>query len=868
MSLAAGTRLGPYEILGLLGAGGMGEVYRARDARLSREVAVKVLPSSFSDDGDRVRRFEQEARAAGVLNHPNVTAVYDIGREGESLYVVSELLEGETLRSRLGGGALAPRRATDYALQIAHGLAAAHEKGIVHRDLKPENIFVTKNGRVKILDFGLAKLTQPEAGGAGETSLPTMVGTEPGVVMGTLGYMSPEQVRGYPTDARSDIFSFGAILYEMLSGRRAFAGDTAADTMTAILMKDPPELTETGRAIAPGLDRLVRHCLEKNPEERFHSAHDLAFDLEALSVDATAVTALPLRSAAPRRAAGRFLLPAALLVAGLVGGFFLKEALTKSELPSFTRLTFRRGTVWNARFAPDGQTVVYSAAWEANPVEVFLTRPESPESRPLGLPSSSLFAVSSTGELAVMLRARTLAAGYARFGTLARVPLAGGSPREIAEDVRFADFSPDGKELAVARGTGMQGMGSSIEFPVGKVIYATPNRIVHPRVSPDGRSVAFFETGGGAAGWSVVLVDVAGKKKTLTEGWKDWWNLAWSPDGHEVWFAAPEAAAATGTSSLHAVSLNGSYRLVARMPGILELHDISRDGRVLLSRVDYGAVVMVRSAGEAKERNLSWLDSSRAADWTPDGKTLLIDELGEGGGPNQSVYLRNTDGSAATRIGEGEGFALSPDARWVLAEPGAMPPRLVLLPAGSGTPKPLAIEGFAGFYWGSWFPDGKRLLIGGNEAGKGPRLYALDLPQGKPRPISPDGHEVNRFGNAISPDGRFVAATDSSRRLVLCPTEGGEPRPVPGALPGEVALRWSGDGRSLYTHRAGEMPARVWRLDLATGRKELVHELAPPDPAGVTSIETILLTPDGGSYAYSYSANLSELYVFEGLGRK
>ncbi|MDQ5856716.1 MAG: serine/threonine protein kinase, partial [Acidobacteriota bacterium] len=259
MTLSAGTRLGPYEILALLGAGGMGEVYRARDARLSREVAVKVLPSSFSSDADRVRRFEQEARAAGVLNHPNVTAVYDIGREDESLYVVSELLEGETLRSRLGGGALAPRRATDYALQIAHGLAAAHEKGIVHRDLKPENVFVTKNGRVKILDFGLAKLTQPEAGESGQTNLPTVAGTEPGVVLGTLGYMSPEQVRGYPTDSRSDIFSFGAILYEMLSGRRAFAGDTAADTMTAILMKDPPELTETNRALAPGLDRIVRH---------------------------------------------------------------------------------------------------------------------------------------------------------------------------------------------------------------------------------------------------------------------------------------------------------------------------------------------------------------------------------------------------------------------------------------------------------------------------------------------------------------------------------------------------------------------------------------------------------------------------------
>nr|MDQ5871852.1 serine/threonine protein kinase [Acidobacteriota bacterium] len=283
MTLAAGSRLGPYEILSPIGAGGMGEVYRANDPRLGREVAIKVLPASFSNDPDRLRRFEQEARAAGLLNHPNITAVYDIGTVDDAPYVVTELLEGETLRGRMSGGALAPRRAIEYALQIAHGLAAAHEKGIVHRDLKPENLFVTKDGRVKILDFGLAKLTQPENAGP-QTNLPTATaGTEPGVVLGTLGYMSPEQVRGRAADARSDIFSFGAILYEMLSGKRAFHGDSAADTMSAILREDPPDLSSTNRLIAPALDRIVRHCLEKDPESRFHSAHDLAFDLDALS---------------------------------------------------------------------------------------------------------------------------------------------------------------------------------------------------------------------------------------------------------------------------------------------------------------------------------------------------------------------------------------------------------------------------------------------------------------------------------------------------------------------------------------------------------------------------------------------------------
>jgi len=301
MTLAAGTRLGPYEIVAPLGAGGMGEVYRAKDSRLGREVAVKVLPASFSDDPDRLRRFEQEARAAGILNHPNITAVHDVGTVDGSPYVVTELLEGETLRSRLAGGPVTPRRAIDYALQIAHGLAAAHEKGIVHRDLKPENLFVTKDGRVKILDFGLAKLTKPDEAGP-QTNLPTeTAGTEPGVVMGTLGYMSPEQVRGRPADARSDIFAFGAILYEMLSGKRAFHGDSAADTMSAILREEPAELSSTNQQISSALDRVVRHCLEKSSEQRFQSARDTAYALEETLAGATTTGVAPPPLRARRR---------------------------------------------------------------------------------------------------------------------------------------------------------------------------------------------------------------------------------------------------------------------------------------------------------------------------------------------------------------------------------------------------------------------------------------------------------------------------------------------------------------------------------------------------------------------------------------
>src|SRR6476646_7015063 len=283
MTLAPGTKLGRYEIRSKIGEGGMGEVYLARDIEIGRDVAVKVLPSTFSDEQERLKRFQQEACAAGALNHPNILSIYDVGKHDGSPYVVSELLQGETLRKRIGGTPLAPRRAIDYASQIANGLAAAHEKGIIHRDLKPENVFVTNDGRLKILDFGLAKLTQLD-GQQSQTEVPTRrVDTDPGVVMGTVGYMSPEQLKGRVVDQRSDIFSFGAILYEMLSGRRAFHGESSAETMSAILREDPPELSDSNKTVSPALERIVNHCLEKNAEARFHSARDVAFALEALS---------------------------------------------------------------------------------------------------------------------------------------------------------------------------------------------------------------------------------------------------------------------------------------------------------------------------------------------------------------------------------------------------------------------------------------------------------------------------------------------------------------------------------------------------------------------------------------------------------
>jgi eukaryotic-like serine/threonine-protein kinase len=860
VTIRAGARLGPYEIVSPLGAGGMGEVYRAKDPRLGREVAVKVLPASFSADADRLRRFEQEARAAGILNHPNITAVYDIGSHDGAPYVVSELLEGETLRSRLAAGPLAPRKALDYAIQIARGLAAAHEKGIVHRDLKPENLFVTKDGRVKILDFGLAKLKQTEPGSEGETNLPTgTAGTEPGVVLGTMGYMSPEQVRGKPADARSDIFSFGAILHEMLSGRRAFQGDTAADTITAILTKEPLDLSVTNREVHPGLDRIIRHSLEKNPEERFHSASDLAFDLEALSGVSGTSTAMVSAVARPRRA--NILGPVAIaagVLAALALGFVLGRQTGSNSPPTFHQLTFRRGTIGAARFGSDGQTIVYSAAWEGKPLEPFVARSETPDSRPFGIVGAEILGISKPGEIALALGSHS-ALPFTQAGTLARATLAGGSaPREILEEVQFADWSPDGRELAVVRIVGAK---TRLEYPIGKVLLETDGWIGHPRISPKGDRIAFLEHQfRGDNGGSVSVIDTSGKKTTISELFAASGGLAWSPDGSEVWFSAAPVGA---NQALYATSLSGKTRVLTRVTGSLTLHDVARDGRVLVTHDNLRIGIVAVLAGESQQRDLSWLDWGTVRDVSPDGKLFLFEESGEGGGPGYSVYVRNLDGSPAIRLGEGTGQKFLPDGKSVLAivHP-ATDTRVVIYPLGAGEsrtlPTPgLTVEGVVAH------PDGRSVLLQAREPGRGPRLYRMDLSGGKARAFTPEGYRP--LGpRALSPDGTVVMVAGPDRKVYLYPLAGGEPHSPPGMTNLDNVLSWSADLRSvLVTHRA--LPLKVNRIDLATGKRDFVRELMPSDSAGVTGVGPVCILPDQNSYVFGYQRVLSDLHVVQGL---
>ncbi len=862
MPLSVGTRLGPYEILSPIGAGGMGEVYRARDPRIGREVAVKVLLAAVSHDAGRLRRFEQEVRAAGALNHPNILTIYDVGeQENGAPYIVSELLEGETLRQRLAAGALGQRKAIDYGIAIARGLAAAHEKGIVHRDLKPENIFITRDGRVKILDFGLAKLSRPEEH-SGSMAPTAVLETEPGVVMGTVGYMAPEQVRGHPADHRADIFGFGCILYEMLSGARAFRRDTTPETMTAILKDDPPPLPDAA------MDRIVRHCLEKTPLERFHSAGDLAFALDTLSTHSSLSAASA--AAVPKRKR-QFLVPVLALTSvalaiALAGVFLAGRNTAAGRSPSFVRLTFGRGAIQSARFAPDAQTIVYAAAWDGNPMQLFLMRAESPESRPLGFPEADILGISRSGEMALLLGHRWFDLDMSP-GTLARMPLAGGKPREVLEGVALADWSPDGSELAVWRRVGER---YRLEFPIGKVLYETTGTAQSLRVSPQGDMVALtlYDANTG----SISVIDRAGRRTTLARDVAAP-GLAWSPSGDEVWFSAASLTSPR-PPSLYAATLSGRVRLVERMVGWLWLHDMARDGRLLMSNNSWKGGIVYLAAGDARERDLSWLDWSMLADLSPDGNMVLFTEGREGAKNGAQTYLRRTDGSPPIRLGDGVALGLSPDGKWALAlRFGPTAKQLVLFPTGAGEAtslKPAGIE----YYWAGWFPDGKRILIDGIAPNHRERLYVQDVAGGEPAAITPEGvslRNVSSEGDGggarpISPDGKWVAAIGPDQKAWLYPLqEGGEARAIPGLMAGETPICWNAGGHALYVFRKGVLPAKLFRVDVVTGRRELVKEIVPADPAGIYAIDPILSTPDGKSYVYNYRRTLSDLYVAEGL---
>jgi hypothetical protein len=857
--LKSGARIGPYEILSQVGAGGMGEVWRARDGRLGRDVAIKVLPAAFASDPDRLKLFEREARATAALNHPYILAIFDVGTHDGQPYLVEELLAGQSLRERLMAGPLSASKSVELAAQLAAGLAAAHGRGIVHRDVKPENVFLTSGGVVKILDFGVAKLARPDSGPVSATKVATAtVETQPGTVLGTVGYAAPEQLRGQPVDHRTDVFAFGCVLYEMLSGKRAFHGETQADTISAILSRDPPPLATTGREISPELQGIVTRCLEKSPEDRFQSTKDLAFDLTQL----TRRSAVGLGSIAPAaEEAGqvrrRRTLAAALAcgAALALGGAFLWGRRT-AALPEVkaTRLTFRRGLVTAARFAQDGKTVVYSASWDGAPTELFSLHLGAKESTPLGYTKADLLAVSPSGELALLRNpASPVDWAAARFMgykfTLATAPISGGTPKDLEEGVHKADYAPDGR-MAIARS------GGGVEYPVGSA--PRKFRVVAPfgfggfRISRDGRSVAFTSETDlsllGADGQARKLVDLEGSEAA---------GLAWSPRGDEVWYAAP--------NELRAVTLAGRRRVVYTHLTDLTLHDVAADGRVLATAMERRSRCFFRGEGEAADRELSWLEWTMTNDFSADGRLVAFHES-ERTGSKRIVYLRETNGAPPMKLGDGSWPRISPDSRYVVAVTDSK--EIVVYPVGAGTVRKVHV-GDVDVFMAGLLPDGKSLLFSGYErekAGKPRgklRIWLSDLDGSKPRPVSPEG--MRGTVPSFTPDGRY-AVVRALDRPALYPLAGGEPRPIPGLEDKEVVAGFSADGASFFAFRQFDRPIRVFRIDMRTGRRELVREVLPADRSGTNILsEVVRMSADGRSYVYGFSQVLSDLFLVEGL---
>jgi Tol biopolymer transport system component len=868
MTLAAGTRLGPYEILSPLGAGGMGEVYRARDPKLGREIAVKVLPRDVASDFIRRQRFEQEARSASALNHPNILTIHDIAEADGTLYIAMELVEGKTLRELIvSGDPLPTRKLLDIAVQTAEGLSKAHAAGIVHRDVKPENVMVSKDGYVKILDFGLAKLT--EAVSEQASVLPTAVAapTQPGTVMGTAGYMSPEQASGQPVDFRSDQFSLGSILYEMATGKRAFQRGTGAQTLAAIIQDEPEPVGQVNPRTPAPIRWIVERCLSKDPEERYASTKDLARDLRSIWDHLSETSASGASGVAPPARSRRRVIPLTLLGLGLLVGFLARGVLGRRvavEPPSFRQLTFRRGPIWFARFGADGKTVLYSASWNGRPTEIFVSSPDGLESRPFGLAGADLAAISSRGDLAVLLGSHTAKDSFVftHSGTLARTSATGGgAPRQILEEVEFADWSADGRELAVARFSGDRGR---LEYPIGKTLYETRGWIGNPRISRSGDRIAFVDHPTlGDDGGLVAVVDRAGKKTALTSLFASARGLAWSPDGSEIWFTAAEVG---GNRSLYGVSISGRRRLVSRVTGSVTIQDTSADGKTLMLHDQETFGLAVVAPGEASVRDLSWLDWSLGGDLSPDGKTILFSETGEGGGPGYSAYIRGTDGSPAVRLGEGAAASLSPDGRWALTilHP-TTDAQLVLYPTGAGQPKQVPMPGLK-VVSAAFLPDSRNALVEAAQQGRGPRIYAVDLEGGKLRPLTPEGWQEVFGSPSIDREGKRFVAQGPDKKQYVCTIGGGEPVPIPGLGPNDPVVGWTSDPRFVYVQRSiGSVPARVERLDLTTGKAVSWKELMPADAAGVTTVFVGTILPDGSAYAYSYGRWLSELYLVEGL---
>ncbi len=858
MPLEPGTNLGAYKILGLLGAGGMGEVYCALDPKLARRVAIKVLPVSLSGGEDALARFEREARALAALQHPGILAIHDFGREGEWSFAVTELLEGKTLRDKLGGGPLPLPRVLEIATELASALAAAHDRGIIHRDLKPANIFILKDGRMKLLDFGLAKqVSLPRIASAMKEQntepIPTGGDTEPGLLLGTVGYMAPEQVHGAPMDARTDIFAFGCLLFEMCTGRTLFKRESLVDTLHAILAEDP-NLQDP--LLPPILQNVVRRCLEKEPASRFQSAQDLAYTLEA-------IRGLPQYQPPPLVQIRRRWVMAGLLLLLVLTGGALGAVLWRRPIrpPAFRAMTFQRGDIYAARFTAGGTRVIYAARWGGDSPRLFAGMAGSAKSEPLGEEGASLLAVSKKGDLAMLqaLRQHPALIEHA-IGRLVQGSIAGQPLRTLAEGVSAADWEPTGERLAVVRRVDGR---DRVEFPIGRLLEERPGWISDLRFDPEGRYLAFLDhPRRDEEGGTVVLLDVkSGQRRTLGENWGSARGLAWGPDGREVWFTAGRLGE---PRALYALSLSGKLRFVYAAPRDLTLHDISPRGAVLLSQGEKSGGALGKPP-EGIPRMLDLDRLSRVEALSEDGNWLLFSTFAESYAQGRPLFLQDLRTGSSKAFGVGSFPAVSPEGdRIVSAREAGGRWRFTVFLREDGSPKVLSSDEFTAVYGVCWHPDGHTLLICGTVGGESPRIWRMSLDTPGVQPISPEGIDPERPFR-ISPDGRCLIAAmgpvvyrfDLQDGAVL-------PQPLPAVDLTDRILGFE-DPDHLLLAAGQALPVQVTDFALATGKRRPAFLIPALGHEGGLLDRAFQSAQGGKAYAGSYAEIQTYLFCVEGL---